>query len=120
MDMSIKLNTHYPAATAATAATAAFSPVPVVKPQADTVTAPATGKPPERAELEKAVSDIQEFAQSTQRKLDFSIDDTTGVMVVKVIASESGEVIRQLPSEVALKLAQNLADPHSLLFQAKV
>ena len=51
--------------------------------------------------------------------LDFSIDDTTGVMVVKVIAADSGEVIRQLPSEVALKLAQNLADPHSLLFQGK-
>jgi len=39
-------------------------------------------------------------------------------MVVKVIATHSGEVIRQLPSEVALKLAQNLADPNSLLFNA--
>ena len=112
MDMSIKLNTLYPTATVPSSTV----PAPVAGPQADA----ATGKPPERAELEKAVRDIQEFAQSTQRKLDFSIDDTTGVMVVKVIASESGEVIRQLPSEVALKLAQNLADPHSLLFQAKV
>ncbi|WP_426212044.1 flagellar protein FlaG [Pseudomonas sp. TWR2-1-1] len=113
MDMSIKLNTAYPSAAGASSP----APAPVATTQAHT--APVTGKPPERAELEKAVSDIQEFAQSNQRKLDFSIDDTTGVMVVKVIASDSGEVIRQLPSEVALKLAQNLADPHSLLFQAK-
>ena len=113
MDMSIKLNTAYPSAAGAS------SPAPALVATTQAHTAPVTGKPPERAELEKAVSDIQEFAQSNQRKLDFSIDDTTGVMVVKVIASDSGEVIRQLPSEVALKLAQNLADPHSLLFQAK-
>ena len=115
MDMSIKLNTAYPSAAGASSP----APAPVATTQAHTAPAPVTGKPPERAELEKAVSDIQEFAQSNQRKLDFSIDDTTGVMVVKVIASDSGEVIRQLPSEMALKLAQNLADPHSLLFQGK-
>ena len=115
MDISIKLNAAYPSA----AGLPNPAPAPVATTQAVAAQAPVTGKPPERAELEKAVSDIQEFAQSNQRKLDFSIDDTTGVMVVKVIASDSGEVIRQLPSEVALKLAQNLADPHSLLFQAK-
>ena len=115
MDISIKLNPVYPSATGSPGPV----PAPVATPQAVAALAPSTGMPPERAELEKAVSDIQEFAQSNQRKLDFSIDDTTGVMVVKVIAADSGEVIRQLPSEVALKLAQNLADPHSLLFQGK-
>ena len=49
---------------------------------------------------------MREFVQATQRNLDFSIDDTTGQVVVKVIARQSGEVIRQLPSEVALKLAE--------------
>jgi flagellar protein FlaG len=39
--------------------------------------------------------------------------------VVKVIATESGEVIRQIPSETALKLAQNLSDASSLLFDTK-
>ena len=115
MDISIKLNSVYPSA----AGLASPAPAPVAITQAVAAPEPLAGMPPERAELEKAVSDIQEFAQSNQRKLDFSIDDTTGVMVVKVIAADSGEVIRQLPSEVALKLAQNLADPHSLLFQGK-
>jgi len=36
--------------------------------------------------------------------------------VVKVIATQSGEVIRQLPSETALKLAQSLSEASSLLF----
>ncbi|MNR16241.1 flagellar protein FlaG [compost metagenome] len=73
----------------------------------------------QRVALEKAVTDIREFIQSTQRNLDFSIDDSTGMVVVKVVATESGEVIRQIPSETALKLAQNLSDASSLLFDSK-
>ena len=111
MDMSIKLNAAYPA----TAGQSNPAPAHVAPPKADVDAEP--GKQPERAELEKAVNDIREFVQSTQRKLDFSIDDTTGVVVVKVIATDSGEVIRQLPSETALKLAQSLTDANSLLFR---
>lgn len=113
MDMSIKFNSAYPAAIGQS------GPVPtfVAKPETHDIVLPS--KPPERVEVEKAVSDLREFAYSNQRQLDFSIDDTTGIMVVKVIATQSGEVIRQLLSEVALKLAQNLVDPNSLLFNAK-
>ncbi|MCY1246221.1 FlaG protein [compost metagenome] len=75
---------------------------------------------PQRPELAKAVKDIQEFVQSTQRQLGFEIDDTTGTLVVKVIATETGLVIRQIPSEAALKLAQSLSDASSLLFDDKV
>lgn len=74
---------------------------------------------PKRAELEKAVTEIRDFVQSTKRNLDFSIDDSTGRVVVKVIATESGEVIRQLPSEAALKLAASLHDASSLLFDER-
>ena len=114
MDMSIKLNSAYP--TAVGPSSPAPAPAVIAKTDASDIAPP--GKVPERIEVEKAVSDLREFAQSNQRQLDFSIDDTTGIMVVKVIATHSGEVIRQLPSEVALKLAQNLADPNSLLFNA--
>lgn len=69
-----------------------------------------------RDQVEKAVQDIQAFVDSNQRNLDFSIDETTGDVVVKIVATQSGEVIRQLPSEEALKMAQRLRDPHSLLF----
>lgn len=112
MDMSVKLSAAYPASVSPVANTPATT---VVRPKSeDTVTPVAE---PKREDLEKAVSDIREFVQSTQRQLDFSIDDSTGVVVVKVIATQSGEVIRQLPSEAALKLAQSLSDAGSLLFQ---
>lgn len=73
-------------------------------------------QPHSREDLEKAVGEIRDFVQSSQRQLDFSIDDSTGRVVVKVIATQSGEVIRQLPSETALKLAQSLSEASSLLF----
>ncbi|VVN95418.1 flagellar protein FlaG [Pseudomonas fluorescens] len=66
------------------------------------------------------MSDIREFVQATQRNLDFSIDDSTGVVVVKVTATARGEVIRQLPTEAALKLAESVSSAGSLLFDGKV
>ncbi|SOB51795.1 flagellar protein FlaG [Pseudomonas lundensis] len=114
MDMSVKLNAAY----AATVAQQAATPSTPASAAPSTVQDAMTPAPaPKREDLEKAVNDIREFVQSTQRQLDFSIDDSTGVVVVKVIATHSGEVIRQLPSETALKLAQSLSDAGSLLFQ---
>lgn len=72
-----------------------------------------------RAPMEAAVSSIQEFAQSIQRNLNFSLDDSTGRVVVKVTDGVSGEVIRQIPSEEALRLAESLDEVRSLLFKAE-
>lgn len=115
MDMSIKLNQSYPAVAPQIPA----APVdPVRQQKVEAVTK--TPTEPKRDELEQAVTDIREFVQASQRKLDFSIDDSTGRVVVKVIATESGDVIRQIPSETALKLAQSLSQASSLLFDDKV
>lgn len=116
MDMSIKLNLAYPSVAPQTAippVTASISEKSKLDPDVAEVAEP------KRSELEKAVTDIQEFVQAAQRKLDFSIDDSTGRVVVKVIATDSGDVIRQIPSEAALKLAQSLTDASSLLFDGK-
>ncbi|AUY36349.1 flagellar protein FlaG [Pseudomonas soli] len=112
MDMSVKLNQVYPSLQPQ-AVTAVKEPLAPVKVQE---AAAADDKPHTREDLEKAVGEIRDFVQSSQRKLDFSIDDSTGRVVVKVIATESGDVIRQLPSETALKLAQSLSEASSLLF----
>ncbi len=72
-----------------------------------------------REQLEGAVSTIQKFVQSVRRDIDFSVEDGNGRVVVKVTDSNSGDVIRQLPSEEALKLAENLSEVRSLLFKAE-
>ena len=113
MDMSVKLGLSYPASAAPDAtsskrqASEQAANEPVVK----------ESKPAAREELESAVSAIQDFVKASERQLDFSIDDSTGKVVVKVIARQSGEVSRQLPSEVAVKLAENLKDTNSPLIQ---
>lgn len=77
--------------------------------------APEVGSRP----VEEAVSSISEFAQSIQRNLNFSLDDSSGRVVVKVTDGVSGEVIRQIPSEEALRLAESLEQARSLLFRAE-
>lgn len=72
-----------------------------------------------RAEVEEAVSNIQEFVQSVRRDINFSLDDGNGRVVVKVTDAGSGDVIRQIPSEEALRLAENLTEVRSLLFKAE-
>lgn len=115
MDMSVKLNQSYPPVAPQNLPAQAATDKSIAK--AQEVAAP--GKEPERADLEKAVTDIREFVQAAQRKLDFSIDDSTHRVVVKVIATDSGEVIRQIPSETALKLAQSLSSASHVLFDDK-
>ncbi|NNN23777.1 MULTISPECIES: flagellar protein FlaG [Pseudomonas] len=69
--------------------------------------------------LNEAVSRLREQAQSVQRNLEFSVDDASGETVVKVVAADTGEVIRQIPSEVALKLAESLKEAGNLLFSER-
>ncbi len=115
MDMSVKLNQSYPPVVPQGVSAQVVADKSII----NTQPAAATGKEPERADLEQAVTDIREFVQAAQRSLDFSIDDSTHRVVVKVIATDSGEVIRQIPSETALKLAQNLSSASHLLFDDK-
>lgn len=72
-----------------------------------------------RGKLDEAVTDLQTQMQQVQRDLNFSVDDSTGEVVVKVIDGESGKVVRQIPTEEVLKLAEQLEGARSLLFEAK-
>ncbi|MBD9461457.1 MULTISPECIES: flagellar protein FlaG [unclassified Pseudomonas] len=120
MDMSVKLNLSYPAAKPAPT----VADKPVEKPQAEVATVTPVKETPkdaaaEQDKLKKAVQEIEKFVQSVKRNLEFSIDEPSGKVVVKVIASGSGEVIRQIPNEEVLKLANSLNDANSLLFSAE-
>ena len=72
-----------------------------------------------RSQVEDAVASIQEFVQSVKRDLNFAVDDGSGQVIVKVTDPSSGDLIRQIPSEEALQLAENLTEVRSLLFKAE-
>jgi flagellar protein FlaG len=61
-------------------------------------------------DLDQAVIKLNDFVQNLQRDLQFSVDEKSGEMVVKVIDTTSQKVIRQIPSEDALKLARSLME----------
>jgi len=121
MDMSVKLNLSYQAAKPVEQPTErpAAKPVEAVEPTTPARESADSGLS-EAEKVKNALKDIEKFLASSRRNLEFSTDEESGRIVVKVIASETGELIRQLPSEEALKIAHSLSDVNSLLFDAKV
>ncbi|GGC99222.1 flagellar protein FlaG [Halopseudomonas salina] len=73
----------------------------------------------DREAIDAAVSDMQNFVQSVQRDINFNVDDSSGRVVINVTEATSGEVIRQIPSEEALRLSESLSEIRSLLFKAE-
>ena len=70
---------------------------------------------PTREVVAKAAEQIQSFVQSMGRNLNFSIDQTTGYHVVRVVNPETNETVRQLPSEELLRIAQSMKQLNSAL-----
>ena len=54
-----------------------------------------------------AVKEINNELAKLQSELGFSVDKVADDVVITVKRKESGEVVRQIPSETALKLAHN-------------
>jgi flagellar protein FlaG len=79
----------------------------------------ASGLLADRKDLDSALTSLQSQMKALNRDLNFSVDDSTGDVVVKVIDVESGNVIRQLPSEEALRLSERLEDLRSLMLNTK-
>jgi len=65
-------------------------------------------------DLARAVDDIAAHASDSGASLDFRIDEDSGRVVVSVVDRRDGTVLRQMPSEEALRIARNLAryEPH--------
>ena len=78
---------------------------------------------PAKSEEQESTADLVERLrsqmQNIQRDLSFSVDDSTGDVVVRVIDGESGKIVRQIPSEEILRLTERLDEMRSLLFEAK-
>ena len=72
-----------------------------------------------REQVLAAVTEMQDYVDAAGRNIQFQLDDDSGRMVVTVREASSGDVIRQMPSEEALRLAENLAEIQSVLFSGE-
>lgn len=93
-------------------------PVPMETEGADAVEA----APPEalRTRLESTVEELQRRASESGVDLRFSVDDDLGRVVVTVVDPRDGTVLRQIPSEEALRIARLLREHGGNLVDAIV
>lgn len=68
-----------------------------------------------RRSLEEAVARLNDQMAQTRRNLNFRVDDVVDRTVVTVRNSQTGELVRQIPSESMLKLAHSIEDIKGLL-----
>ena len=72
-------------------------------------------------QVNSAITKLNDYVQLVQRNLQFKLDETSGKTIITVVDKETSKVIRQIPDDVALKLAQDLQQSEPLsLFKAKV
>lgn len=67
--------------------------------------------------LDKAIKQLNDYVQSVNRDLLFTVDKDSGRTVIKVVDSSTKEVIRQFPSEEVLQVAKELSKGQGLLIR---
>jgi flagellar protein FlaG len=58
---------------------------------------------------------IETYLRSVGRNVELSVDDQTGETVISVRDSETGDLIRQIPSAEALRISQSIGAHNSTL-----
>lgn len=84
--------------------------LPPVSTNINTDAAKESKAPRKEVNVEQAISSINDYVQSVQRNIQFSVDEELDRTVVKVVDRSSGELIRQIPEEAFLELARKLND----------
>ena len=71
----------------------------------------------EKEPLNEVVTELNNLVRDLHRELQFSIDDQSGDTVIKVVDSETDEVVRQIPSEEVVRMRQRLQEAAGVIFQ---
>lgn len=74
---------------------------------------------PSFEQLQELTAKMTDMMSVMRKGLAFRIDDVSGQQVVSVLDEGSGELIRQIPTEEALELAEKMAEVSGLLMKAK-
>ena len=69
----------------------------------------------EPKDIESAVDNMNELLQVRNRQLQFQVDSESNRTVISVLDQESGETIRQIPSEDVLQLIARMREAGSTL-----
>ncbi|MCR4535111.1 flagellar protein FlaG [Shewanella xiamenensis] len=73
----------------------------------------------EQTSLTQVASSLTETMSMMKKGLEFKVDELEGLPVVSVIDVNSGELIRQIPSEEALALAEKMSEIAGVLMKTE-
>ncbi|MCT7655243.1 flagellar protein FlaG [Oceanimonas sp. NS1] len=79
----------------------------------------AQGATPSGEQLEKMAEQMETFIGTFNRGLQFRVDENSGRNVVTVVDTDSGDIIRQIPTEELLQVINRLAEASSGLIDTK-
>jgi len=69
-----------------------------------------TNQPITPKQLEKVAQQLQDFVGDLNRNIEFSVDKDSGRDVIKVIDKNTGDLLKQYPSEEVLTLVSKLSE----------
>jgi len=72
-----------------------------------------------RQNIQDSVSKLNEMMVANGRGLNFAIDEKLGHPIIYVKNSQTGEVVRQIPNEVVVRIAHGIEDLKGLLHNKK-
>ena len=80
---------------------------------------PTPAPPPTKEQVEQVAARVKDLLRGTASRLEIEIDPDLHKAVIKIFNGESGEIIRQIPSQEILDLAKNLNEPKGLLVRER-
>ena len=98
---------------------AAAAATPMATPAAEAPRQQPAARPVTIPKIESVTRQIDSFLRSINKSLQFHVDQATGEMIVTIRDDETGEIIRQVPGEDALRIAQRIEDQLSALLDEK-
>lgn len=77
-------------------------------------------QPVTRESVSAVVEQIDSFLNASRRELQFQVDEESGEVIVRVRDAATGDVIRQIPGEQALRMARALHERTPVLLDLVV
>ena len=74
---------------------------------------------PNPNKLDEVAAELSDMMSMMRKGLAFKVDEHSGQAVVSVLDRDTGDVIRQMPSEEALALAENLSEVTGILMKTE-
>jgi len=73
----------------------------------------------QRKAMQEMIERLNQMVKETRRDLHFSLDERIDTFIIVVKNTNSGEVVRQIPSEAAVKMAHSIEDMKGILFNGE-